>query len=490
MGIANLDHSTELPDDKGPTQRLSRDAPRSTSSQELAYVSFIDMKAEGVAIETGYVGNLTPDQEKKLQQLWSLLLDAFKLNAAKYEEAHPQDPGTARSQERGPPSDHQVDLGKRSVNQAPAEELRQTWLSMLKQENPDALLLRFLRARKWDVAQAFSMLNAALAWRCKEMHVDEEILPKGEAWCRGKETAGAGKEKKDAHDYLEQLRMGKAYLRGIDRRGRPVGYVHVALHQPGAQSQETLEKLVVQTIETARCLFTTPANESFCIIFDLTGFSLSNMEWQPVRFILQAFEANYPECLGTLLIHNAPWVFSGIWRIIRGLLDPVIAAKVDFTRNVDDLEKYIAKENIIPKLGGTDDWHYAYQAPSEDEDASLLQGDEREKIMAERHEIAELFLVATQAWIKHAEAGDREAAMAQAQLRSNAAEALRVNYWKLDPYVRSRTNLDRTGVIRPDGSIDLYPDRTPTAEVGDHKETSVDSGDTIEVAHQETVIAG
>lgn len=168
----------------------------------------------------------------------------------------------------------------------------------------------------------------------------------------------------------------------------------------------------------------------------------------------------------------------------------MIAAKVDFTRNVDDLEKYIAKENIIPKLGGTDDWHYAYQAPSEDEDASLLQGDEREKIMAERHEIAELFLVATQAWIKHAEAGDREAAMAQAQLRSNAAEALRVNYWKLDPYVRSRTNLDRTGVIRPDGSIDLYPDRTPTAEVGDHKETSVDSGDTIEVAHQETVIAG
>lgn len=235
------------------------------------------MKAESVALDTGYVGNLTADQEKKLRQLWSLLLNAFKPDAAKHEEAHPQDPGTAGSQERGPPSDHQVDLGQRSMSQTPADELRQTWLSMLKQENPDALLLRFLRARKWDVAQAFSMLHRALVWRCKEVRVDEEVLPKGEPWCREKEKTGTGKEKKDAHDYLEQLRLGKVYLRGMDRRGRPVGYVHVALHQPGAQSQETLEKLVVQTIETARCLFTAPPNESFCVIFDLTGFSLSNM---------------------------------------------------------------------------------------------------------------------------------------------------------------------------------------------------------------------
>ncbi|KAI1114845.1 CRAL-TRIO domain-containing protein [Nemania sp. NC0429] len=422
------------------------------------------MKAEAVAIETGYVGSLTPDQEKKLQQLWSLLLNAFdsESDAAEHEEAHPQDPGAAGSQERGPPSDHEVDL----------LVLRRTWLSMLKQENPDALLLRFLRARKWDVVQAFSMLRRALAWRCKEVRVDEDVLPKGEAWCRGKEKTGStstAKEKKDAHDYLEQLRRGKVYLRGADRRGRPVGYVHVAVHRPGAQSQETLEKLVVQTIETARCLFTTgPANESFCVVFDLTDFSLSNMEWQPVRFILQAFEANYPECLGSLLIHNAPWVFSGIWRIIRGLLDPVVAAKIDFTRSLDELEKYIPRENIISRLGGADDWAYAYREPSEDEDAIMARGDEREEIMAERREIAERFLVATRAWVNHAQTsdGDGEQAQTQRQLRNEAIEALRANYWRLDPYIRSRTNLDRAGVIGPDGLIRLYPEREIIAQPG------------------------
>jgi hypothetical protein len=30
-----------------------------------------------------------------------------------------------------------------------------------------------------------------------------------------------------------------------------------------------------------------------------------------VKFILKCFEANYPESLGILLIHNAPWIFSG-----------------------------------------------------------------------------------------------------------------------------------------------------------------------------------
>ena len=46
-------------------------------------------------------------------------------------------------------------------------------------------------------------------------------------------------------------------------------------------------------------------------MFDLTGFSLSNMDYVPVKFLIQCLEANYPESLGCILIHNAPWGFSG-----------------------------------------------------------------------------------------------------------------------------------------------------------------------------------
>ena len=46
-------------------------------------------------------------------------------------------------------------------------------------------------------------------------------------------------------------------------------------------------------------------------MFEMTGFTLANMDYVPVKFIIKCFEANYPESLGVILIHNAPWVFKG-----------------------------------------------------------------------------------------------------------------------------------------------------------------------------------
>lgn len=51
------------------------------------------------------------------------------------------------------------------------EDLRQSFWSMVKNDNPDALLLRFLRARKWDVEKALVMLVSTLQWRRNEMKV-------------------------------------------------------------------------------------------------------------------------------------------------------------------------------------------------------------------------------------------------------------------------------------------------------------------------------
>jgi hypothetical protein len=46
-------------------------------------------------------------------------------------------------------------------------------------------------------------------------------------------------------------------------------------------------------------------------VFDLTGFGLGNMDFHVVKFIVQVFEARYPETLGAVLVHNAPFVFWG-----------------------------------------------------------------------------------------------------------------------------------------------------------------------------------
>lgn len=49
---------------------------------------------------------------------------------------------------------------------------------------------------------------------------------------------------------------------------------------------------------------------SFLYLYMANAF-LWGQEYPPVKFILRCFEHNYPECLGIMLIHNAPRAFSG-----------------------------------------------------------------------------------------------------------------------------------------------------------------------------------
>lgn len=39
--------------------------------------------------------------------------------------------------------------------------------------------------------------------------------------------------------------------------------------------------------------------------------SHSLQDYAPVKFMIKCFEANYPESLGVVLVHKAPWIFQG-----------------------------------------------------------------------------------------------------------------------------------------------------------------------------------
>lgn len=138
-------------------------------------------------------------------------------------------------------------------------------LKMIKQENPDSLLLRFLRARKWDVGKAFSMMASNILWR-KEVEVDEEIMPRGEEYAleQSRSAKATSTEKKAGTDFINQFKMGKSFLHGFDRDGRPVIYVRVKIHKPGAQSEEALERYIIHIIEAVRLIVTPPVETGVC----------------------------------------------------------------------------------------------------------------------------------------------------------------------------------------------------------------------------------
>ncbi|CEO59582.1 hypothetical protein PMG11_04255 [Penicillium brasilianum] len=474
------------------------------------------MAADGP--KPGFLGNINQDQEAKLQKLWSVLLKAAEapsgdelsngfveeptsptqsqrrhslLSRTQSNVSEKTTASVAKSPYQQKVMAHLKGIGiganetkmvQKALSEISPIELRNGVLNVLKHDNPDAMLLRFLRARKWDVPKAFAMMMEAIVWRAKEMHVDDDVMAKGELHALQQERNNSNVvEKKAGKDFLAQMRMGKAYVHGKDKLGRPIVVIKVRLHKPGAQSEETLERFIVHVIESVRLTLSPPV-ETAAVVFDMTGFGLSNMEYPPVKFILKCFEANYPESLGVLLIHNAPWVFSGIWRIIRGWMDPDIAAKVNFTNNTNDLTKFINRDQLVEELGGNEKWKYEYIEPEENENHKMEDTTTRDALTRERQQIGEEFLAATSEWIEAAKSNDKTKIQAAESQRAYLAERLRVNHWKLDPYTRARLCLDRERVIQEDGHIDFYPKEEEFVET-----KPVEVTKTSEVEHLESV---
>lgn len=190
----------------------------------------------------------------------------------------------------------------------------------------------------------------------------------------------------------------------------------------------------------------------------MTGFSLANMDYAPVKFMIKCFEANYPESLGAVLVHKAPWVFQGIWKIIRGWLDPVVASKVHFTNNNEEMEVFVSKSHIIKELHGDEDWTYHYLEPVPGENDKMKDTATRDKLLLEREALINQYEKATMDWISAGDVGAEGLKMK----RNEKANELRDDYWRLDPYVRARSYYDRVGMINPGGRIDFYPP-APTA---------------------------
>ncbi|KAJ2978297.1 hypothetical protein NUW58_g7540 [Xylaria curta] len=294
---------------------------------------------------------------------------------------------------------------------------------------------------------------STMNWRASEMQVDSDVMVSGEEDASVNEKSSDESVKKQGEDFLAQMRLGKSYCYGVDKSGRPICVCRARLHRAGEQSEASLERYTVYLIETTRFLLSPPVDTG-CVVFDLTGFSLANMDYTPVRFMIKCFEANYPESLGVVLVHKAPWVFQGIWRIIRGWLDPVVASKVHFTNNVKDLEEFIARDKIPDEMDGTSGWSYEYIEPVPGENAKMSDTETRNKLIKEREALYEEFEHKTIEWIHEDDATKRAAIKSD---RSAIAQKLREQYWRLDPYIRSRTLYDRVGVIKPDGKLDYYP---------------------------------
>lgn len=430
------------------------------------------MTTEEWKVAPGHVETLTEEQERKLKLVWTYLLTFFgyklalpepraisrrsttnSVLSAKMESStkskglfgrfrkshkktesieklervisHPSTDASSKEDAGG-----RIHYAFKGLN---SDDMNKAFWGFLRQDTPDNLVLRFVRARKWDVDKSLVMMTDTMKWRCYEGKPDK-ILCSGELGCVENDKPGV----------IYQFQLGKCIIRGHDRKGRPIAMVRARKHHSSDQTPEEIEIYTLLIIEYARLMLNEPI-DTCDILFNLSKMTMANMDWGAVSYIVRCFESHYPESLGILFVHKAPWIFSGIWRIVKTWLDPVVASKIVFTNSDKDLEKYIERDNIPKEVGGDDDYEWHYLDPTPSENGLLYNDQEKKKALEdERKELTDSFINKTIEWI---EAPDDQVTATLLKERIQIGRALAKNYRKLDGYIRNRSFYDRTGAL-------------------------------------------
>ena len=242
------------------------------------------------------------------------------------------------------------------INQ-PQYDALQKWKAQLKDGNiiqdfvlyDDLFLLRFLRARKFDLVKTMEMFKKFLKWRI-DMHVDEL------------------RENFEIENLIEIKRLYPHGYHRTDKLGRPI---YIELYDKTdvkelfkITTEEKMIKYYIKAYErqikyifpACSAVVKRPVEQS-CTILDANGIGIFSLIGPIKGFLKLASDIGqdyYPEMLGKMTIVNVGFFFRAIWSMVKGFVDPKTQAKINLLKSnyKDELLQLVDEDKLPSFLGG------------------------------------------------------------------------------------------------------------------------------------------
>ncbi|KAG1343435.1 hypothetical protein G6F62_004790 [Rhizopus arrhizus] len=200
----------------------------------------------------------------------------------------------------------------------------------------EATIHRYLRARKWDLEAAKTMLENSIKWR-RDFRPDQI----------------------DPESIRSEAETGKMYYNGYDKTGKPL-WIMKPRNENSKNSDGQIKHVVFNLERGIRLM--PPGVEKVSIVVDFKGSSItSTPSASTCKKFIDIFGNQYPERLGVAFFVNSPWFFLTTFKMVAPFMDPVTRNKIKFINDdssksnspdVISMEDCIDSNQIETSLGG------------------------------------------------------------------------------------------------------------------------------------------
>ncbi|KAI3838609.1 hypothetical protein MKX03_030375 [Papaver bracteatum] len=203
----------------------------------------------------------------------------------------------------------------------------------------DEALVRFLKARDWNVAKARKMLVDCLNWRITneiDSILTKPIVPT---------------------DLYRGIRNSQLIgLSGYSKEGLPIFVIGVGQSTFDKASVHYYVQSHIQINEYRDRVVLPNATKKFgrhigtCVkVLDMTGLKLSALSQIKLLTVISTIDdLNYPEKTDTYYVVNVPYIFSACWKVVKPLLQERTRKKIQVLQGCgrDELLKIMDLESI------------------------------------------------------------------------------------------------------------------------------------------------